>query len=209
MPQIELKNVTKYYGKTEIFKNVNLIFDSKYYNFLIGENGSGKSTLIKCIIDEIKYSGVINKKDYSISYSPEKIILPDYVTVYNFLSLLVMNKKAIYSSLSKIIEEYLIKFNIEKYKNKIIHELSKGTKQKIILIQTLLSDSDIYIFDEPLSGLDEDSKKSFLDELRKLKKLSKIIIISTHHYKQYNFKYKKIYTFPLKEDILNEFNQIA
>ena len=53
-----------------------------------------------------------------------------------------------------------------------------------------MDSSDVYIFDEPLSGLDIESRKNFMEELKKLKRKSKIIIISTHYLNQYKFKYK-------------------
>lgn len=197
MSQIVINNLSKKYGKNEVFKNINMILESKYYNFLIGENGSGKSTLIKCILDEVKYDGSIDRCGFKFSYAPEKIILPEYVTLSNFLTLLILSKTNKLKNTNDIIDYYLKIFNITKYKNHMICELSKGTKQKIVLIQTLMANSDVYIFDEPLSGLDEVSRINFIEELRKLKRQSKIIIISTHHLKQYNFKYKKIFSFPL------------
>ena len=85
MLEVTINNLTKHYGKNEVLNNVNMTFDSNSYNFLVGENGSGKSTLIKCILDEINYQGEIDKKGYKITYAPEKIVLPDYVTLHNFL----------------------------------------------------------------------------------------------------------------------------
>lgn len=209
MSELIISNLSKSYGKNEVFKNVNFVFESKYYNFLIGENGSGKSTLIKCILNEINYEGIIDRKDYTFSYAPEKILLPDYITLGNFLSLLLLNKIKKMKNLNEMVDYYLDIFNIKKYKNKQIYELSKGTKQKIILIQTLMAYTDVYIFDEPLSGLDEISRNNFLEELKKLKKQSKIIIISTHHLKQYKFRYKKIFNFPQIGDDTDELNEIA
>ncbi len=206
MPELIINNLTKKYGKNEVFKNINLTFDSKYYNFLVGENGSGKSTLIKCILNEVNYIGNIDRKDYIFSYAPEKILLPDYITLRNFLSLLLLSKIKKIQNVNEIVEYYLTLFNISKYKNTLINELSKGTRQKIILIQTLMATGDVYIFDEPLSGLDEESRNKFMDELRKLKRKSKIIIISTHHLNQYNFKSKKVYQFPLKMETMHEFS---
>ena len=207
MLEVTINNLTKHYGKNEVLNNVNMTFDSNSYNFLVGENGSGKSTLIKCILDEINYQGEIDKKGYKIAYAPEKIVLPDYVTLHNFLVLLGLNKIKKIKEVNELIDYYLQIFNIEKYKNKLICELSKGTRQKIILIQTLMDSSDVYIFDEPLSGLDIESRKNFMEELKKLKRKSKIIIISTHYLNQYKFKYKKVFNFPYVEEVENGLNE--
>ena len=207
MLEMIISNLTKHYGKNEVFNNLNMTFDSSSYNFLVGENGSGKSTLRKCILDEINYQGSIDKKDYKIAYAPEKILLPDYVTLHNFLVMLGISKNKNIKHVNELIDYYLKIFNIEKYKTKLICELSKGTRQKIILIQTLMDSSDVYIFDEPLSGLDEESRKNFIEELKKLKSQSKLIIISTHYLNQYKFKYKKVFNFPYIEEVNDEFNE--
>ncbi len=197
MCQIITENLTKNYKKRPIFTNVNICLDSSKYNFFIGENGTGKSTMIKCLLDEIKYSGKINKHNLTFSYAPEAILLPEYISVYNFLLLIAMVKRKDKQEVIKLIDNYLKLFVIEKYRYHLIHQLSKGTRQKIILIQALLTKADVYIFDEPLSGLDLESRKNFIVEIRKLKRKNKLIIIATHFIDEYKFRYKNIYKFPL------------
>lgn len=202
MSVVLINNLTKKYGKNIIFENITINLNSNDYIFLIGGNGTGKSTFIKCILDEINYYGSIDKKDLIISYSPEKMILPEYITINNFLLLLINENKKSINQKNNLIDEYLKLFLIEKYKNVILSKLSKGTKQKIILIASLITKADIYIFDEPLSGLDDLSRKNFIKEVKKLKEEGKMIIISTHHLKEYRFKNKKILKFPLKMETL-------
>lgn len=202
MSQLIIHSLTKKYGNNVIFENVSLELTSSNINFLIGGNGTGKSTFIKCLLDEIKYDGRIEKENLVFSYSPEKIILPDYITINNFLLLLQVDKKITINDKEKLIDYYLALFNIEKYKNIVMCKLSKGTRQKVILIQALMNKADIYIFDEPLSGLDDISRKHFIEEVKKLKLQSKLIIISTHHLKEYRFKEKKVLRFPLKGDLI-------
>lgn len=83
--------------------------------------------------------------------------------------------------------------------------MSNGTKRKIVIIQALINNSDIYIFDEPLTGLDENSKNSFIKELRKFKKNNKIIIIATHRLNDFKVRDKNIIQF----GVPNEFNEIT
>ena len=56
-------------------------------------------------------------------------------------------------------------------------------------------DADVYIFDEPLNGLDRTTRRTFYEELRKLHQTSKIVIISTHHLSSYRFKNRKVIDF--------------
>lgn len=73
-------------------------------------------------------------------------------------------------------------------KEKKLKELSKGMLQKILIIQSLMVDADVYVFDEVLNGLDVNNQNKFLDYLKVLKDNNKLIII-TSHYSDY---YKKI-----------------
>lgn len=198
MNEIVIENLSKRYRRTFIFKGVNLTLDSNKYNFLVGSNGTGKSTFIKCLLGEVRYEGVIETQNQIIAYAPERINLPDYVSVSNFLLLLsrITNKKI---SMNKEKMNYYIKhFFLEPYIKMPICKLSQGNRQKLILIQALMTEGDIYIFDEPLTGLDETSQKAFLDELRIKKNQQKLIIISTHRLDAYRFRNKNIIHFPLE-----------
>lgn len=172
--QINLENITKRYNHKIVLSDVNLCLDNTKYNIIKGYNGSGKSTLIKCLMNFIRYEGKITNP-YKISYVPEKIYLPPFMKVKSFLLLITKIKKG-----SLEIDQYLEKFNILKYKEKELGKLSLGTKQKVVIIQSLLESADIYIFDEPLNGLDDESVKAFSKELQNLRKKRKLIIIIMH-----------------------------
>lgn len=204
MCQIRIRNLKKSYKRHCIFDHVHLDLDDRMYHFLIGENGAGKSTFIKCILGEVKYSGIIQKSSHSIAYVPEKITLPDFVTVRYYLYWMGRIQYQKDSHLNEKILHYLYRFAIENYMDVPIYQLSQGTRQKVILIQALLSESDIYIFDEPLRGLDEYSKKCFIEEMRKLKQKNKLIVISTHTLEQYRVRKKHIISFPLGEGYVSD-----
>ena len=90
--------------------------------------------------------------------------------------------------MKKLIIDYLRKFEIYKYRNTPIIKLSKGTKQKISLIQALAQDKEVYVFDEPLNGIDEESRNIFMDEIIKLKEKNKLILIITPQLDKFIFK---------------------
>lgn len=197
MNQILIIDLTKKYKEKTIIKNKSLTIDGDNYNFLIGPNGTGKTTFIKCLLGEIKYEGKIEKNNLTIAYAPENLVMPDYVTMYDFLKLLYLNKVQSNECIDSKIIYYLELFSIKDYKDMLICKLSKGTKQKIVLIQALFCNCDIYIFDEPFDGLDEKTRKIFVSQLIKIKKRKKIIIISTHYIKEYHIQLKRIFHFPL------------
>lgn len=204
MNKLIIKKLTKKYGKTVVFQDLSCQLDSKEYNFLVGPNGTGKSTLIKCLLGYLNYQGEVIKDNLNFSYAPDKISLPEYINVYNLLLLLVINRKINLKEADKKINQMLKNFSIEKYKYTPIYKLSKGTRQKVILIQCLISNSDVYIFDEPLNGLDLVSKGVFMVEIKKLKQLDKIIVISTHNINDYKFRNKRVIKFPIESEDYND-----
>lgn len=204
MAEIKINQLTKVYDfgfkKNIVFEKINLTLNSDKIYFLIGPNGSGKSTLIKCILNLIDYKGEILISSNKIAYSPEKLIMPDYLTVNQFLKTLLTAKHQKEENIQKKISHYLDYFDIKKYENTNLVKLSKGTKQKINLLQAILEQADIYIFDEPLSGLDTESKKTFKQIIYDLKKQDKLIIISTHHLDDYRFRNKNVIDMGDKND---------
>lgn len=199
MTTISIENLAKKYRSTTIFKDVDLVIDSQKYNFLVGQNGTGKSTFIKCLLGEVKYDGIIKLSNSRIAYAPERVNLPDYISVVNFLTLIGRIDDYSLVSIKEKIKYYLKNFSLEQYEKMPIYKLSQGNRQKIILIQALMTEGDIYIFDEPLNGLDETSQKVFIQELKKKKRKNKLIIISTHRLDSYKFRNKNIIQFPLQE----------
>ena len=85
-----------------------------------------------------------------------------------------------------------------------LNQLSKGMKQKVLLICGFLSDVDLYIFDEALSGLDKEMQKQFMNYIKKLKIEKKTIIYTTHYEKYFRGLYDVKIT--IKDGIINEKN---
>lgn len=168
--ELKVENVTKKYSNDYIFKNLNLLITNSNINLVVGYNGRGKSTLLKIILNLITFKGKIDKNFNKISYCPDKIRLPELIRVKEFLDLINLKKDKAYSLTEK--------FNVDLTKR--VGQLSKGMRQKIMLIQCLSKDADAYLFDEPLNGLDEHSIKIFKEEISNLFLENKIIIIVTH-----------------------------
>lgn len=179
---IKISNLTKRYGKNVVLNIDDFCFYNHNTYLLIGANGAGKSTLIKLIVGLIKAtSGNIKIKTDEVAYVPEKFTFPDNITVYDFLDKLlrVKTKEKMNDKINYILEWW----NIDK--DKRISALSKGMKQKILIIQAILKEVDLYIFDEPLNGLDINAQTDFLTILKRLKELGKTIIVCTHYDKYY------------------------
>lgn len=184
--KIELKNISKTYGKRLILKEINYIFKGNNCYMLVGANGSGKSTLIKIILDLIKpTTGRVIREDYSIGYVPEKYNLADFLTVETFLIMMGSLRCKEEEYLKERINYFLSFWEIEDARNKKLNHLSKGMMQKVVIIQAMLHDPDIYIFDEALNGLDVEMQKKLINYISLEKKKGKIIIITSHYPKLY------------------------
>lgn len=177
-------NIYKKYQNNLVINKFSYKFDSGLY-LLTGINGIGKSTLLKIIAKVIKptnYNFVID--NVKTAYLCEKIELLN-CKVYPFL-------KAV-SKINKIkldIKNELIKWNVP---NKNIYNLSKGNKQKIAIIMMMLTDAEIYLFDEPTNALDSSGIILFLDFIKRLIEKKKIVIISTHDQDYFKkFEYEEI-----------------
>ncbi len=184
---LSVENLSKKYGNVEIISNVNLKFENGNFYIFTGINGSGKSTITKIIAGLIyKTSGTLKIED-SISYLPDKYIMPKLLRVKSYCKIL------------SIPLEYISKYQIP---NRRIGELSKGNFQKLGIIQILSRDTDCYIFDEPLDGLDDVTKRIFKQDIINKINDNKIIIMCLHTKALFNELHPIIYE--IKEGFINE-----
>lgn len=199
---IEIINGYKKYKKNEVFKIDSFKFEIGKSYIIVGTNGSGKSTLIKCILGINNLSSgkiIINSKN--IGYVPEKYYFPEFCTIEKFL-LSILELYNLKDN-KKYIDYYCDLFRLNKKKK--ISKLSKGMQQKTLIIQSLIHNADIYIFDEPLNGLDIESQKLFFKILENLKLNNYTMIITTHYPKLYGKKYDHIIKLD-KGNLVNENN---
>lgn len=186
---LKLENVTKYYDD---FKAVdNLSFEVKEGEIfgLLGANGAGKTTTFRMIMNLLEpTSGKITLNGKNIDYNMTDEI--GYLTEERSLLLKLTVKELMiyYGSLKGMKEEdietelkkWLKRFKIEEYENKKIKELSKGNKQKIQFISSIIHKPKLLILDEPFSGLDPINVDMFIDVINELKDKGTMIIFSSH-----------------------------
>lgn len=169
---IKVFNFIKEY-KNEVVTIKDFII-GKRITLLVGKNGSGKSTILRAIAGFIKYEGIVEVSG-KVSYMSELPYFPNDLTMDEFISSL--------NSISKIknkesdIKELLRLFKIEGKRKQLLSSLSKGMKAKVNLIQCLMEEADIYLLDEPISGLDKDGVNCLI---KYIDNSEKIFIISTH-----------------------------
>lgn len=184
---IEVKNVSKKYGKLKA--NDNLCFRVKpgEISILVGPNGAGKSTVIKSIAGLLRFQGEIlicGKKNKSIEakrnlgYIPELPALYDMLTIWEHMEFIARaysleNWKDRANSLFE-------RFELDDKKNKLGNELSKGMQQKVSICCGLLPNPKVLLFDEPLVGLDPHAIKELKNMIVEYKNAGTAILLSTH-----------------------------
>ena len=182
---INITNLRKQYGNISILKGISITFNDHKKYLIKGENGIGKSTLFKAILNQIQYLGEISV-DGSISYAPEGFNFPPYMTVYKSIKTFSTLTEDIYE-FDKKLDELLDLFNFKSHKYSLLGSLSKGEKQKVNILQAYLTPSKNLLLDEPLSGLDVNSKEALLNLI---KKDDRTIIIISHeltHFKKKDY----------------------
>lgn len=187
---IEIKEVSKIYGKQKALDNVNLTIDKGEVVGLLGPNGAGKSTLMKILTSFIPptsgnalIKGIDVQEDSVktrkyIGYLPENnpLYLDMYVREYlGFVLNIYQNDGNKQSTIEKTIE--LTGLGPEQHKK--IGALSKGFRQRVGLAQALIHDPEILILDEPTSGLDPNQLVGIRQIIADLGK-EKTVILSTH-----------------------------
>jgi ABC-2 type transport system ATP-binding protein len=187
MNAIEIKKLTKYYGKARGIVDVS--FDVKkgeIFGF-IGPNGAGKSTTIRTLLELIHPTSgeaLIFGKDCikdsptimeSVGYLPSEVFYYDDMKVIDLLNYSASFYK---KDCSKRIKELAEIMDLDL--NRKIDELSYGNKKKVGIVQALLHEPKLLILDEPTGGLDPLMQQKFFELLREENKKGVTIFLSSH-----------------------------
>ncbi len=184
---IEIKNVSKWFGKLQAVKNATLSLNKGECIALIGPNGCGKTTLIKSILGmvvptsgDILFDGKNIKNDYlyrnNIGYMPQIGRYPDNMTIGHIIEMI----KQIRQSNEELDEDLLKAFNLPSLYEKRMRTLSGGTTQKVSATLAFLFNPDVLILDEPTAGLDPLASDTLKEKIIKEKEKGKLILITSH-----------------------------
>ncbi|MEO0202619.1 MAG: ATP-binding cassette domain-containing protein [candidate division WOR-3 bacterium] len=165
-----VKKISKKINNKIIFENISFEIE-KGILLIKGRNGSGKTTLLRVLAQFEKPSsgGIIyeNIKKSDISYLGHKIGL--------YLDLKVSENLEFFLTKRELVKT----FDLEKFLEYRVKELSRGNLQKLGIIRALSKPSKLYLLDEPTTSLDEISKNIFFNIINTLSN-EKIIIITSH-----------------------------
>lgn len=191
-PIIEIKDLKMNFGSKEVLKGINLNVHKGEIIGYIGPNGAGKSTTVKIILGILGgYKGTINIFGQDISkdsvtykkrlgYVPEIAELYDSLTAQEYLNFVGQLYGMESSDIEYKAKKLMDILGIGNAYNSRISSYSKGMKQKVVIISSLIHNPDILFLDEPLSGLDANSVMIIKEILSTLSSKGKTIFYSSH-----------------------------
>ncbi len=191
---IRVSGLTRVYGNTVGVEDLNFEIRDAEIFALLGPNGSGKTTTLRLMTGMISptngYVSVDDIRTDQLQRLPEIhrkiVILPEVPGHYENLSayrnlqffgrMYGMSDRAIESRT----KDLMIEFELWDKRESAVATFSKGMKQKLAILRTVMHDPKYVFLDEPLSGLDPESSKFVRDYMKSLKENGKTVILSTH-----------------------------
>lgn len=193
---LEIRNLSKWFGKNEVLKDISFTVKSGEVVTIIGSSGSGKSTLLRCInllekptSGDIYYRGenILGDKQNIYDYRSHLGMVFQQFNLFNNLNVLdnctvgpikVLKKSK--DSAEKLAKEYLETVGMASYINAKPKQLSGGQKQRVAIARALTMQPDVLLFDEPTSALDPEMVGEVLETMKKLASSGLTMVVVTH-----------------------------
>lgn len=176
MEKIEIRNVCKRYGEKTVLKDFSLSLDVGQTHVIMGASGCGKTTLLRLIAgletaDQGEITG-IDRHNLAMVFQEDRLIA--HLTALKNVALAASGPDARARA-----REILVNMNLADSLDKPARTLSGGMARRVAIARALASDADTVIMDEPFKGLDEDTHRRVLEEVRKYTR-AKTLIVVTH-----------------------------
>ena len=186
---IRFQNVSKGYRASQVLREIDLDIACGEFFGLVGMNGAGKTTLIKCLLDfcaldsgtieifEVSHSLTESRK--FLSFLPERFMPPYYLTGMDFLKYMLKLQALPYNQSAS--KEMLQALDLDQSAlSRPVRLYSKGMIQKLGLAACFLADKNLYVLDEPMSGLDPKARSLLKSRLQQLRTTGRTLFFSSH-----------------------------
>ena len=187
MSIVYLEDLVKYYGKTKALDGINLKIEEGDILGFIGPNGAGKTTTIRIILGLLrKTSGIARLYDQDTWHQAADMhqrlaYIPD--DVYLWPNLSGGEVIDLFGKLRGGLNEKKLKTMLDRFQldpTKKCRTYSKGNRQKVALVSAFSSNADLFIMDEPTTGLDPLMEAAFQKSVLELKASGKTVLLSSH-----------------------------
>ena len=186
---IEIRNLTKNYGKKQALSAVNLTIPQGMFG-LLGPNGAGKTTLMKILTTllqktegDVKICGIPVENSREIrhmtGYLPQDFSMYGNMSAYEALDYLAMLSGVSKAERKSKVPEMLEKVNLLEQQKTKVKSMSGGMKRRLGIAQAIIHDPRVIIVDEPTAGLDPEERIRFRNLLCEIAK-DRIVLLSTH-----------------------------
>lgn len=192
MRSLQIKNLTKSFGKTKVLSGIDIALESGEFLVLVGPSGCGKSTLLNIIAGlEAPSSGeiLLDEKDITKVAPKNRGLAMVFQTYALYPNMTVKQNIEFGLKLSNIskaeikkrVQESAQMLQITELLGRKPSQLSGGQRQRVAIARSISREPNMYLFDEPLSNLDAELRVRMRTEIKKLhKKVNKTIIYVTH-----------------------------
>lgn len=176
---LKIEHVSKKFKNKEVLKDINFSIEKGELIYLYGKNGSGKSTLLKMICD------ILEPTQGKITIAENTIIgalieNPGYIELesmkFNLKYLASLTRRYDEDKIGKLCEYFELDINDKSS----MKTYSVGMRQKVGIIQAIMEDQNLILFDEPTRGLDTDSINKFQKIVKELVLSGKSVVIASH-----------------------------
>lgn len=188
-PVVRFRRVRKSFGHVGVLRGIDLEIPAGACMGLAGVNGAGKTTLIKCLLDFcdldsgiIEIQGMEHRRPESraaIAFLPERFIPPYFLSGREFITTMLRLLKSRYDEAEASAMLAALDLDFAALE-KPVRSYSKGMTQKLGLAVCFLSGKEIYVLDEPLSGLDPKARSLAKTLLQKLKAKGRTLFLTSH-----------------------------
>ena len=197
MAVLEVENIKKRFGNTEVLKGVSFSLERGQVLAIIGSSGSGKTTLLRCLNfletpDEgtITVDGKLLSRDTDQQLRENRLhfglvfqnfnLFPQYNALENITLAPTLLKKGTPEQIREKALELLAKVGLSQKAGNYPYQLSGGQQQRLAIARALALSPDILCFDEPTSALDPELTGEVLRVIRSLKDQNNTMIVVTH-----------------------------
>ncbi|MCR5609725.1 MAG: ATP-binding cassette domain-containing protein [Lachnospiraceae bacterium] len=178
---IEAHGLCKYYGGRTILQDVNIKIERGDAIALIGHNGTGKSTMLRMLsgLSSPSSGRILRSPDLKFAFIPENFPKLS-MTVDKYIEHAGQIEGLTKKEVHEIADELYRMFYMEDMVDIPIKHLSKGTIQKVAVVQALLTQPNVILLDEPLAGQDIKSQKNFMKIIKDMNDNGVTVVMSCH-----------------------------